>query len=85
MNPSRRACGRPPRLPLRYRVLERWVRLKRMLGFGPSGFGFDRPWRGPDEPALVPAGPPRRPRPSSAIALELPRESDDTDARGFFA
>jgi hypothetical protein len=78
-----RDCARSPRFPLRYRLLERWVRLKRKLGFGPPG--FDPPWRGPDEPALVPAGGPRRPLPSSAIALELPREPDDTDARGFFA
>jgi hypothetical protein len=36
-----------------------------------------------EEPALVPAGPPRRPRPSSAVALELPEEPQDVDARGF--
>jgi hypothetical protein len=34
------------------------------------------------EPALVPTGPPHRPRPSSSMALELPEEPDDVDAYG---
>jgi hypothetical protein len=38
-----------------------------------------------EEPALVPVGPPRRPRPSSAVALELPEEPKDVDARGHEA
>ena len=75
----RRHCSHSPRLPLRYRLLEAWVRLKRRLGFGrPGGF-----WRGPDEePALVRVGPPRRPLLSDGVALELPRQPDDTDAYG---
>ena len=39
--------------------------------------------RAPDEePALVPSGPPRRPLGSGGVALELPEEPQDTDARG---
>ena len=34
------------------------------------------------EPALVPAGPPRRPLGASGVALELPEEPQDVDARG---
>ncbi len=38
------------------------------------------------EPALVGAGPPRRPRPSSAVALELPGpEPEPPDAIGSSA
>ena len=35
-----------------------------------------------DEPALVPVGPPRSPRPSAAVELDLPEDPIDTDARG---
>jgi hypothetical protein len=35
-----------------------------------------------EEDALVPVGPPRRPRPSSAVALELPLETEGVDAHG---
>ena len=35
-----------------------------------------------EEPALVPMGPPRRPLGASGVALELPEEPQDTDARG---
>ena len=44
--------------------------------------------RGPDEDALVPSGPPRRPAPTAAAALDLPTEPDprvyptETDAVG---
>ncbi len=65
------------RWPLRRRV---WTRVQRLLGLG----GREEPppdWSD-EEPALVPVGPPRRPRPSSAIGLELPEEPEDVDARG---
>jgi hypothetical protein len=54
-----------------------WRRLKRALGLAP-------PEQAPsdEEPALVPAGPPRRPLGASGVALELPEEPLDTDARG---
>jgi hypothetical protein len=46
----------------------------------------DPPWRPPkppDEKALVPLGPPKKPRPSSAVALPLPEpEVRDVDAIG---
>jgi hypothetical protein len=52
-----------------------WQRLKRALGLAP-------PPEPPDEqPALVPSGP-SRPLGSGAVALELPQEPEDTDARG---
>jgi hypothetical protein len=51
-------------------------------------FGRRPPWRDDEwleddggEGALVPIGPPRRPRPSGAVALELPVEPIRTDAR----
>jgi hypothetical protein len=56
-----------------------WRRIKRALGLAPP----EPPAAPPDEePALVPAGPPRRPLGSSGVALELPEEPQDTDARG---
>jgi hypothetical protein len=57
-----------------------WRRVKRVLGLAPPEPPAGEP---PDNaPALVPAGPPRRPLGSSAVALELPEEPQDTDARG---
>ena len=49
-----------------------WRRLKRALGLGPPD----------EEPALVPVGAPRRPLGSGAVALDLPDEPEDIDARG---
>jgi hypothetical protein len=55
-----------------------WRRLKRALGLAPP----EPPAAPPgEEPALVPLGP-RRPLGSGAIALDLPEEPQDTDARG---
>jgi hypothetical protein len=55
-----------------------WRRVKRALGLAPP----EPPPAPPDEePALVPIGP-RRPLGSGAVALELPEEPRDTDARG---
>jgi hypothetical protein len=55
-----------------------WRRVKRALGLAPP----EPPAAPPDEePALVPIGP-RRPLGSGAVALELPDEPQDTDARG---
>ena len=57
-----------------------WRRLKRALGLAPPP---EPPAAPPDEePALVPTGSPRRPLGSSGVALELPEEPQDTDARG---
>jgi hypothetical protein len=56
-----------------------WRRIKRALGLAPP----PEPPAPPDEePALVPAGPHLRPLGSSGVALELPEEPQDTDARG---
>ena len=56
-----------------------WQRIKRALGLAPP----EPPAAPPDEePALVPSGPPRRPLGSGAVALELPEEPNDVDARG---
>jgi len=56
-----------------------WRRIKRALGLAPP----EPPPPPPDEePALVPAGPPRRPGPAGSVALELPEEPHDLDARG---
>ncbi|MDX6438375.1 MAG: hypothetical protein QOF45_958 [Gaiellaceae bacterium] len=56
-----------------------WQRIKRALGLAPP----EPPAAPPDEePALVPTGPPRRPRGSDTVALELPEEPNDVDARG---
>ncbi len=55
-----------------------WRRIKRALGLGPP----EPPLPPDEEPALVPSGPPRRPLGSDAVALELPEEPDDVDARG---
>ena len=55
-----------------------WQRLKRALGLAPPP---EPPPAPPDEqPALVPSGP-IRPLGSGAVALELPEEPEDTDAR----
>jgi hypothetical protein len=59
-----------------------WQRLRRLLGLGS---GPEDPPPPDDEPALVPVGPPRRPRPSRAAALDLPDEPTDVDARGDVA
>ena len=57
-----------------------WRRIKLALGLAPP----EPPAAGtPDEdPALVPTGPPRRPLGSSGVALALPEEPQDVDARG---
>ena len=57
-----------------------WRRIKRALGLAPP----EPPAADPpeEEPALVPSGPPRRPLGASGVALELPQEPQDTDARG---
>jgi hypothetical protein len=56
-----------------------WRRIKRALGLAPPP---EPPPPPDDEHALVPTGPPRRPLGSSGVALELPEEPQDTDARG---
>ena len=57
-----------------------WRRVKRALGLAPPEPPAGEP---PDHAAaLVPVGPPRRPLGSSGVALELPEEPEDTDARG---
>jgi len=56
-----------------------WQRVKRALGRASPP---EPPPAPPDEePALVPSGP-RPPRGSGTVALELPEEPQDTDARG---
>ena len=56
-----------------------WRRIKQALGLAPP----EPPSAPPDEEsALVPTGPPRRPLGSSGVALELPEEPEDIDARG---
>jgi hypothetical protein len=55
-----------------------WRRVKQALGLAPPEPPTGEP---PDNaPALVPAGP-RRPLGSGVVALELPEEPQDTDAR----
>ncbi len=49
---------------------ETWIRIKRLFRIG-----------GDDEPALVPNDP-RRPLLSGAVALPLPEDPSDVDARG---
>jgi hypothetical protein len=67
-----RPRGRPKRSRL-------WQRVRRLLGLRQEPPPAEPP---DEEPALVPAGPPRRPRPASAVALEPPAEPEDVDARG---
>jgi hypothetical protein len=58
-----------------------WRRFKRALWLAPP----EPPPAPPDEePALVPSGSPRRPLGGGAVALELPEEPDDVDARGRY-
>jgi hypothetical protein len=58
-----------------------WRRVKRLLGLGRGSDPPPPDW--PDEePALVPLGPPRRPRPAGAVELELPEEPEDLDLDG---
>jgi hypothetical protein len=52
--------------------------VKRALGLAPPP---DPPPPPDDEAALVPSGPPR-PLGSDAVALELPEDPQDVDARG---
>ena len=77
------------RRPGRLRRL--WAAVRRHLpGFRGSEPPAAPPW-GPEEPALVPLGPPRRPRPSTAAVLDPPAEIDpleyptETDAVGEIA
>ena len=56
-----------------------WRRVKRALGLAPPP---EPPPPPDDEAALVPSGPPRPPLGSDAVALELPEEPLDVDARG---
>ncbi|HEU0336116.1 MAG TPA: hypothetical protein VFR43_06150 [Gaiellaceae bacterium] len=57
-----------------------WRRLRALAGRGEPPAPPAVP---PDEePALVPVGPPRRPLRGGAVALELPEEPRDVDARG---
>ena len=67
------------RPPLRKRLADFLLRRRRRRRCSFEG------WELPpeEEDALVPAGPPRRPLPSGAVALELPREPQDVDAYGF--
>ena len=52
-----------------------WQAVRTRLPF--LGRGEEPPdLRGPDEEALVPSGPPRRPSPAAAAALDLPTEPD---------
>jgi len=53
--------------------------VKRALGLAPPP---EPPPPPDDEAALVPSGPPRRPLGSDAVALELPDDPQDVDARG---
>ena len=56
-----------------------WRRIQRALGLAPPEPPAGEP---PDDaPALVPGGP-RGPLGSGAVALELPDEPDNVDARG---
>jgi len=64
---------RPPRRTL-------WSRAGRLLGLGAEP-PPEPPLPPDEEHALVPAGPPRHPRPPSAVELELPEEPRDLDAR----
>jgi hypothetical protein len=68
------------RLPRRSPRRTLWSRVKRLLGLGAEP--PPEPPPPPDEEhALVPAGPPRHPRPTSTVELELPEEPMDLDAR----
>jgi hypothetical protein len=67
---------RRQRRPLRKRL---WTRVRHLLGLGRGESPPDWP---DEEPSLVPVGPPRRPRPSSAVELKLPEDPEELDARG---
>ena len=69
----------------RLRRLTLWARLRRLLGFGSCPSPAASPPPPDEEAALVSLGPPRRPRPSGAVALELPPERDDLDLYGYDA
>jgi hypothetical protein len=62
------------------RTRDFWRRVKRALGLSPPEPPAAEPPEA--EPALVPSGPPRRPLGASGVALEMPDEPQDTDARG---
>jgi hypothetical protein len=72
--------------PGRFRRFWRAVR-RRMPGLRSSDPPPEDPWA-PEEHALVPVGPPRKPQPAAAAALEAPTEPDplvypiETDAVG---
>lgn len=60
-----------------------WQRIRRLLGLHPEPPSLLPPFDPPDDgESLVPAGPPRGPRPAGAVALDLPKAPVDVDARG---
>jgi hypothetical protein len=70
------------------RIRRFWRSVRRRIpGLHPPDPPPEDPWA-PEEEALVPVGPPRRPRPAAAAALEPPTELDplvyptETDAVG---
>lgn len=64
--------------------LRRFVAALRELLPGRGGGGpSDAPPGPPFDPALVPVGPPRRPRPSSAVALEPPDDDFRDDVVAY--
>jgi hypothetical protein len=54
---------------------------RKVWPFGRRPPRCDDGWLDDGDAALVPVGPPRRPRPSGAVALELPGEAILTEAR----
>ena len=65
------SCKRPGPIRRAWAFLRR--RAARLLGHEPRELP---PLDWGDEPALVPIGPPRRPLPAGAVALEIPTEPD---------
>jgi hypothetical protein len=72
----------------RGRLRRFWRAVRRRIpGLRPSDAPPEDPWA-PEDDALVPVGPPRRPQPAAAAALEPPTEPDplvyptETDAVG---
>jgi hypothetical protein len=72
----------------RGRIRRLWTAVRRRIpGSRPFDPPPEDPWA-PEEDTLVPVGPPRGPRPATAVALEPPTEPDplvyptETDALG---